>query len=129
MDVTANSGPARSTVDRWLPCAISGVVTCLFFIDVCGWWFACGCRSLWAGADAACNVHNATGAHCPFCVRGIAGYGFVFAAVWAPQVACSLTTGWSRHRRTLACLVLFPAGMIALGLILGWYDGYWTKPA
>jgi hypothetical protein len=27
----------------------------------------CGCVALWAGGAAACNVHAATGPHCPWC--------------------------------------------------------------
>lgn len=116
---------APSTTDRWLPFAVSAIVTGIFFIDVCNWWFACGCRSLWAGAAAACNVHAATAPHCPFCTRGIPGYAFVFVVVCAPQMAFAFGTRWSRTLRTLGCLALFPTAMIALAMVMGWYDGYW----
>jgi hypothetical protein len=49
--------------------AISG----LFFIDVCALVFGCGCRSLWAGAAIACNVHNPAPPHCPWCAHLPAG--------------------------------------------------------
>jgi hypothetical protein len=115
--------------DRLLPFAISFVVTCVFFIDVCNWIFDCGCHSLWAGADAMCNVHLAGARHCPFCSRGVLGYAVVMTAVSAPQFAVSFWARGSRTTRALLCLVLFPAAMIAAGLLAGAYDGYWSLEA
>ena len=114
----------RHAFDRWWPFAVSFAVTCIFFIDVCGWMFDCGCRSLWAGAAEACNIHG-PGRHCPFCTRGVIGYGAILALVCAPQLAASLQTQWGRVTRGLVCLVLFPASMMVVGAALGWYDGYW----
>jgi hypothetical protein len=108
-----------------MPFGVSFAATCVFFIDVCGWIFSCGCRSLWAGADMACNVHALTAPHCPFCVRGVAGYAGVIILVCLPQLACSLRMTWSVTVRVIACVALFPASMIVVGLMLGWYDGYW----
>ena len=112
--------------DRILPFAISFAVTCLFFIKVCDWIFDCGCRSLWAGADAMCNVHLAGVHHCPICSRGIPGYAAVMMAVTAPQLAASLWLSWSPLVRTMICLLLFPAAMLAVGGALGVYDSYWS---
>ena len=111
-------------IDRLLPFAISFVVTCVFFIDVCGWVFDCGCRSLWAGADAACNVHG-PGRHCPLCSGGVVTYAGVMATICVPQLAVSTRTTWSRATRMSLCLVLFPVAMIATSLLLGWTSGYW----
>jgi hypothetical protein len=111
--------------DRLLAFALSFPVTCLFFIDVCAWVFDCGCHSLWAGADAMCNVHIAGSRHCPFCSHGTAGYTAVMAMVSAPQLAASAWTRWSRGMRIVACLALFPVMMIAVGLLMGVIDGYW----
>ena len=108
-----------------MPFAISFTATCLFFINVCDWIFDCGCRSLWAGADAMCNVHIAESRHCPICSHGIPGYAVVMAAVSLPQLAASLWLSTSMWARTVICLLLFPAGMIAVGGLLGLYDGYW----
>jgi hypothetical protein len=110
---------------RLLPFGVSFVVTCLFFINVCNWLFDCGCHSLWAGADAMCNVHLANAKHCPICSRGIPGYAWVMAAVTLPQLAASVWLGATRLTRTIVCLLLFPAGMAAVGALLGLYDGYW----
>jgi hypothetical protein len=111
--------------DRLLPCAISFAATCLFFINVCDWIFDCGCRSLWAGADALCNVHVAGSRHCPICSRGIPGYAGIMAAVTAPQLVASAWLPFNRVTRIVLCLLLFPTGMIAVGGLLGMYDAYW----
>ena len=111
--------------ERLLPFAISFAVTCLFFINVCDWIFDCGCHSLWAGADAMCNVHLANSPHCPICSRGIAGYIGIMAVVTAPQLAASVWLPSSRLVRILLCLLLFPLGMLAVGLLAGTLDGYW----
>jgi hypothetical protein len=111
--------------DRLVPFAVSFAVTCLFFINVCDLIFGCGCRSLWSGADAMCNVHLAASRHCPFCSRGIAGYAGVMTLVSAPQLAVSAWSRWGTTPRIIVCLLLFPAAMLALGLAAGAYDGYW----
>ena len=111
--------------DRLLPFAISFAVTCLFFINVCNWLFDCGCQSLWAGADAMCNVHLAHVKHCPICSRGMPGYAAVMAAVSAPQLAASAWLPRDRATRIAICLLLFPAGMMIVGGLLGLHDGYW----
>ena len=113
--------------DRLLPFAISFTVTCLFFVNVCDWIFDCGCRSLWAGADALCNVHLAGVHHCPICSRGIAGYTAVMVAVTAPQLAASAWLPFDKVTRIVFCLLLCPTGMIAIGGLLGIYDGYWKS--
>jgi hypothetical protein len=111
--------------DRLTPFAISFAVTCLFFINVCDLIFDCGCRSLWAGADAMCNVHLADSRHCPICSHGIVGYTVVMVAVTAPQLAVSAWLPAAVSTRVIACLALFPAGMAVVGLLLGIYEGYW----
>ena len=110
---------------RLVPFAVSFGVTCVFFINVCAWIFQCGCHSLWAGADLTCNVHAVSGRHCPICSRGIPGYAGVFVLVCVPQLIGALWSSWSTPARVVLCLGLFPATMIAVGLALGWYQGYW----
>jgi hypothetical protein len=100
-------------------------MTCIFFLDLCAWIFDCGCRSLWAGADALCNVHLADSRHCPFCAHGTVGYAAVMAAVCFPQGAMAAWTRWNLTTRVLLCLFLFPVSMVFVGLLLGAYDGYW----
>jgi hypothetical protein len=113
-------------IDRLTPFAVSFTITCIFFINVCDWIFDCGCRSLWAGADAICNVHLADSRHCPFCSRGMAGYAAILTAVSAPQLAVSASSRTSMTTRVVLCLLLFPAMMVAVGYLLGASDGYWA---
>ena len=46
-------------------------------------------------------------------------------AVSAPQLAASVWLPSSRAARIGACLLLFPLGMVAVGLVAGTLDGYW----
>jgi hypothetical protein len=102
-------------------------VTSILFIDFCNLVYACGCRSLWAGADAMCNVHNAHGRHCPWCAVGLVGSVMVWLAIVAVQVglALRLSAGWTM--RALATFGAFPVvgGMIAV--VMGWAQGYWRQ--
>ena len=111
--------------ERLLPFAVSFAATGAFFINVCAWLFACGCRALWAGADVACNVHLAQSRHCPFCSHGRPGYAILMALVCTPQLLASLLLHWGRLARVLVCIALFPLSMVAVGLVLGWFDGYY----
>jgi hypothetical protein len=109
--------------------AVTGfVLTSLFFIDLCNFIYRCGCTSLWAGADAHCNIHHQAGTkHCPWCSHGYAGYALFFGAIVAPQIWTALR--WKRGplaaARLAVVLALFPIAGGAVALIAGWYDGYW----
>jgi hypothetical protein len=121
--VQSSYNPA--VLQRFVPFGLSFTLTCLLFINVCDWIFDCGCRSLWAGADAMCNVHLAGVRHCPICSWGIPGYAVVMAAVTVPQLAASLWLPFDKVTRSVICLLLFPIGMITVGGLLGIYVGYW----
>ncbi|PYT14291.1 MAG: hypothetical protein DMG59_17730 [Acidobacteria bacterium] len=110
---------------RLSPFLISFAVTCTFYINLCAWIFKCGCRSLWAGADAACNIHALHGKHCPWCSHGQAGYAIVMVLLCAPQLAVSLWPRWSWPVRIAAAVALFPAIGAVVALAFGWLDGYW----
>jgi hypothetical protein len=60
-------------ISRFSPFAISFTLTSLFFINLCNLIFRCGCRSLWAGAAVACNIHAQQRHHCPWCSHGTGG--------------------------------------------------------
>jgi hypothetical protein len=109
------------------PFLISFAVTSTFFINFCAWIFQCGCRSLWAGADIACNIHAQHGRHCPWCSHGYAGEAVIMALMCAPQLAVSVWTRWSWPVRTLAALALFPASGTIAAVAFGWLDGYWKS--
>ena len=104
---------------------IAFAVTSIFFIDFCNLVFGCGCQSLWAGADAHCNIHAAHGKHCPWCSHGQTGYAVIFGGIVLPQfaIAWMLNRGswWTRLAITLTGFPVF--GGIA-ALIAGWIDGY-----
>ena len=112
---------------RISPFLVSFTVTCVFFINFCAWIFQCGCRSLWAGADAACNIHTHGAHHCPWCSHGVAGQAIVMIAMCAPQLAVSLKAPWSWPVRTLVALAMFPAAGALAGLAFGLAGAYWTR--
>jgi len=105
-------------------------VSSIFFIDVCGLVFGCGCRSLWAGAAVACNIHHAAGPHCPWCAHPAAG-AVAFAAIAlvqglilfgpAPQRAPGLP------RRFALALLSFPVTAGLVGTIQGILWDYWSR--
>ena len=105
--------------------ALAGVAcTGLFFINLCNFVFACGCRSLWSGADAHCNIHQAAPPHCPVCSHGMTGYALTFAAIVAPQLAAAflIKRGPWIFRLALV-LALFPLAGAFVMAIIGWVDG------
>ena len=104
----------------------AATVTSVFFIDVCNLIFECGCRSLWAGADAHCNIHQAHVRHCPFCSIGLAGSIGVWGAILAAQAAVMfLPRDGGALRRLAAGVVTFPVVAGVFGLVLGLSFGYW----
>jgi hypothetical protein len=111
---------------RISPFLISFAVTCTFFINFCSWIFQCGCRSLWAGAAMACNIHAAHGHHCPWCSHGHLGEAVVMIGMCAPQFAVTMFTRWSWPARTAAALAIFPICGSVIALIFGGIDSYWT---
>lgn len=110
---------------RLSPFLISFAVTCTFFINFCAWIFQCGCRALWAGADAACNIHAQHGRHCPWCSHGQMGYALVMILLCLPQLAVSLHSRWTWTVRAIVATALFPAAGLVVALLFGWVEGYW----
>src|SRR5262249_24380650 len=115
---------AQSWVWRLSPFAVSFAVTCLFFINLCNAVFRCGCRSLWNGADVACNIHEVHTHHCPWCSHGVMGYAVVMILMCIPRLAASLTR-WSFAAWTAAAVASFPVFGLGIALIFGWIDSYW----
>lgn len=105
--------------------AVGLAVTSLFFIDLCNFIFDCGCASLWAGADAHCNIHTAATRHCPVCSHGVAGYAVTYAAIVLPQLAAAfLMRRGSWLPRLALVLALFPLAGAAVMSVAAWVDGY-----
>ena|SRR5581483_212500 len=117
--------PRLGALLRYSPFAISFCVTSVFFINFCNLIYRCGCRSLWAGADIACNIHVEHGHHCPWCSHGNAGYAIEMGLICVPQLLVSMT-GWSWKVRTLAALAMFPVAGLGVALMFGWIDSYWA---
>ena len=116
-----------SRLSRISPFLISFAVTCTFFINLCSAIFRCGCRSLWAGADLACNIHAQHGHHCPRCSHGYVGQAAIMILLWAPQLAVSLLPRWTWMTRTAVAIGLFPVVGLVVAAAFGLSDGYW-KP-
>ena len=104
--------------------AAAAAVSSVFFINFCAMLFQCGCHSLWAGADAACNIHRAGGRHCPWCAQSPV---WAAVAVFGSQAAASFWPGeWRWGLRLAAAVAAFPlAGGIAAA-IQGYLTGYWN---
>ncbi len=113
-------------LSRWSPFLLALVADGVFFINLCSWIFKCGCVSLWAGADMACNIHMAHARHCPFCSHGWEGQAVVLIAMIVPQLLVSIGTPWRWAVRALAALALFPLIEGLAALAFGWSDGYWA---
>lgn len=97
------------------------------FLDFCDLVYACGCRAAWLGAATACNIHEATGPHCPWCSYGFIGGAIPFGAIALTQAAIAFWPGEVRpFRRTAAVILAFPAVGSATALLFGLFSGYWT---
>jgi hypothetical protein len=108
----------------WWVFATSAAITLIFFIDLCGWVYHCGCRSWWAGAATHCNIHSLGAKHCPWCeekVMSALSLGAILCAQaglgWRPR-------RWNWRRRLAASLVVFPIVGSAAALLVGWLSGY-----
>lgn len=106
---------------------LAASVTSVFFINLCGALFQCGCQSLWHGADRFCNIHAAHGRHCPWCATGVAGQALVYGSMLAAQGLASFGP-WPRKllARLVVALSAFPATGLVLALLLGWFTQYWN---
>ena len=104
----------------------AAAITSLFFIDFCGAIFACGCVSLWSGADAHCNIHLAGSPHCPWCAYGLAASGIPWVLIVAAQAAISFCPR-SMHAvlRLAAAVFAFPLAGGLLAVAYGISSGYW----
>ncbi|HWZ31668.1 MAG TPA: hypothetical protein VNX18_10065 [Bryobacteraceae bacterium] len=111
-------------ISRFSPFAISFTLTSLFFINLCNLIFRCGCRSLWAGAAVACNIHAQQGHHCPWCSHATGGYAIVMTLMCIPQLGVCFTR-WSWPVRAIVATAMFPAAGLVIAGAFGWLGGYW----
>ena len=107
--------------------ALAAIPTVAFSINFCAWIFGCGCRSWWAGASAACNIHIQHAKHCPWCIYGGQGFKVAFVLILAAQAAVSF--GPTRIRwifRLALALAAFPLIGAAVAVAYGWISHYWS---
>jgi hypothetical protein len=106
--------------------AASVTVTSVFFINFCAVIFACGCASLWSGADAHCNIHLAGSRHCPWCTQGRVASAIPWALIVAAQAAIGF---WPRPMhagvRLVSALAAFPVAGAVIAAAYGISAGYW----
>ncbi len=110
----------------WAVFAVSAVVTFVFFIDLCNAVYGCGCRSLWRGAAAGCNIHRAGVKHCPWCegkTASRASLGLMLAAQAGTCFGLRRRPWWSRLAASVAAFVV--VGVLA-ALVTGHLSGYWS---
>lgn len=101
--------------------------TAALAINFCNLVFQCGCQSIWAAADAHCNIHHKHGPHCPWCTHGGAGFVVSMVPVFIAQGWFTLrNNSWSWKQRLFASLAAFPLIGGVLGVIVGWSQGYWN---
>ena len=106
--------------------AAAAAVTSLFFINLCGTIFRCGCVSLWSGADAHCNTHLAGSRHCPWCAHGQVASTIPWALIVAAQAAvCFWPRPMHAGARLIAAMAAFPAAGTLIALAYGFATGYW----
>jgi len=114
------ASPNRRFALKLAAFAVLAAATWVFYIDLCGLYFQCGCRSLWAGGAAQCNIHQAHLKHCPVCMLPTYGYHSLVATILIAQ-------GWLIRRESwLWAVFSFPILAGAQALVLGWYRGYWS---
>ena len=113
-------------VGRILIFLAAASVTSVFFINLCGTIFQCGCQSLWEAADRFCNIHAAHGRHCPWCSFGSTGHAIVYGSMLLAQAVASFGP-WLRTPllRLVIALAAFPTTGFALALLLGGITQYW----
>src|SRR5262249_41593711 len=100
-------------------------VTSVFFINFCSMVFQCACRSLWAGADASCNVHRMGVHHCPWCAHNPA---LAYLAMIVPQALISFwPSAFSWPARLAGAALAFPLFGGAAALVYGLASGYWKS--
>ena len=127
--VASNEDPARGgpRLVRMAVLLVAAVLSGLLMIDLCNLVYACGCRSWWAGAAAACNVFSPDPPHCPWCMAGWWGLGLPLGAVIAAQGAVLLWPGRaSLLARSLLAAAAFPAVGSFVAVAWGMIVGYWS---
>ena len=110
---------------RALVFAAAAFFTLVFFIDLCGLVYQCGCRSLWAGAADHCNIHTPGVRHCPLCAGGLWVSGPVLLSTLAAQAWVVWKLRLPMATRAALALIAFPLVTGGLSVLVGLLAGYW----
>jgi hypothetical protein len=104
----------------WWPLAPILVLAGLLYLPACNALHRCGCRPPWAGADAACDVHRASGPHCPWCEHWTLGGLALLGIVAGPVLTfrSRLRSGASPASAATASLAALPVAIIVTGALL-----------
>lgn len=88
-------------------------------LPLCDWLHLCGCREAWAGGATKCNVHEASGPHCPWCEHPVLGALAALATTfgqWAVfRRACR--SGACALAAAAASLAALPALIVIVGAL------------
>jgi hypothetical protein len=104
--------------------AVWGVSLVLVY-NLCNLVFTCGCTYVWAGAADGCNVHHASGPHCPWCSHGRDGFFWVLLPiVGAETLALVLLRRRPMAVRVLAAGAAYLLAGAAAGLAIALVDRY-----
>jgi len=124
MDELANGNRTRRRVVTFGGILlVSGVL----FIDLCDAVFGCGCKALWSGAAASCNVHHAAPPHCPWCVHPGWGGAVAFFSVAGMQAAAVFApVGLARRTRIVLALAALPVVGGGVAWLQALLFGYWA---
>ena len=110
----------------WIFVAAAAVASA-FFIDFCDLVYGCGCRSLWAGGGAHCNIHKTQPPHCPWCSIGLGGWGGMYVLILLSQgAAVNRSRGFFWPWRLAFALLAFPLTGGVLAVVAGLATGYWN---
>jgi hypothetical protein len=108
----------------WVVILITIAVTAVFLLPFCGVMYQCGCTFLWSGAADQCNIHEAAGPHCPWCVkRNPALMALPFLVIFAGQ---GFSMYHFKKKYKFGVLELIVVGLLVF-LILGVLNGYAFK--
>lgn len=99
--------------------------TAVFSINWCHMIYQCGCTFYWAGGAAQCNIHHATGPHCPWCSDATYG-GIAFAFTLVVQTFVAFWPGTVYWRNLLLTLLASPLAAAVAGVGIGIHAGYWA---
>ncbi len=106
---------------------VSAVLTSAFIIDFCGLVYGCGCESWWKAGSQHCNIHNASGKHCPWCTHSGSGFMVGGIFIFGAQGWLSFRPrSWSWPKRLAAAILAFPVVGTIAAIVIGIVQGYWN---